>query len=715
MSGIDSLKEKARSHEQKEEWQKALDLYGKAIAKLDEADTPDISLFNRVGDLNTRIGRSDAAVEHYERAVDLYMESELPNNAIAVCKKIIRNLPNRHSVYLRMGQIRAEQGFLVDARNNFLTYAERVQGEGDIEEALRALGEFADLAPEDTDIRLAIAAQYAANEQPDEAIQQLAHGWSVLTGKGDIEGAAVFEAQAAEIDPDVDLSSIEVAAAGIAAADTPDDDFGFESTALGGEDFATGDDIEAEFGEIDTGSGDEPAEVEIEAEFGEIEPVSGGGAADEMEVAAEEASAELGGFGEIEVGGVDEDDDEDIGGELPLMSFDEGDEDADAAAGDAMADRAPIEAGLDDFSLDTFGDEDEAEDDDEDLGGDLPLMSFDDEEEDAAPAIETAQEEAASDEFSLEEPAAEEFSLEEASSTEAAAAEEPAAEDAVEEEPAADDSAGEEPEDPAELFETLAAEAAASPADVAIPQRMVETAFRLNDDAVMARAYLALGQALQEAGNGAKAKGVFQQVLAIEPDNEVAKAALEAAGGTTRRVQEVAAADDYVDLGSLILDDDDGEKTTRFTVAYEEPSGDEAADFKKMLSQFKAKVAENFDASDVKAHHDLGTAYKEMGLLDEAIEEFQQALRASADHLPTYELLGQVFMEKGEPEAAVNTLKRALSATWEIEDDLIGIYYYLGRAFEEVGKPSDAVEYYDKVFALDINFADVTERLRTLR
>lgn len=271
------------------------------------------------------------------------------------------------------------------------------------------------------------------------------------------------------------------------------------------------------------------------------------------------------------------------------------------------------------------------------------------------------------------------------------------------------------PDDPVALFEALAEDAAASPDDVTIPQRMVETAFRVNDDAVMARAYLALAETLQRTGNPAKAKGVFQQVLAIEPDNEAARAGLEAAGGTTRRVQEVAAAEDYVDLGSMILDEDEGEKTTRFTVAYEEPTGDEAADFKKMLSQFKAKVAENFDASDVKAHHDLGTAYKEMGLLDEAIEEFQQALRASADHLPTYELLGQVFMEKGEPEAAVNTLSRALNAEWEIEDDLIGIYYYLGRAYEEVGKSSDAVEFYDKVFALDINFADVTERLRTLR
>ena len=72
-------------------------------------------------------------------------------------------------------------------------------------------------------------------------------------------------------------------------------------------------------------------------------------------------------------------------------------------------------------------------------------------------------------------------------------------------------------------------------------------------------------------------------------------------------------------------------------------------------------------------------------------------------------------MEKGEPGAAVRTLKRALDTPFEIEDELLGIYYYLGRAHEQLGNTKEAVEFYDRVFTLDINFADVTERLRVLR
>ena len=171
----------------------------------------------------------------------------------------------------------------------------------------------------------------------------------------------------------------------------------------------------------------------------------------------------------------------------------------------------------------------------------------------------------------------------------------------------------------------------------------------------------------------------------------------------------------YVRVGNLAAAVHHYEQSTRFTVAYEEPSGDEAADFAKMLSQFKYKVSESIDSDDVQTHHDLGTAYKEMGLLDEAISEFQAALRAALDHLPTHELLGTTFLEMGQPEATVNALERAVEVEYDIEDELLGIYYYLARAHQDMGNSERVLELYEKVFSLDINFADVTDRLRDLR
>lgn len=252
------------------------------------------------------------------------------------------------------------------------------------------------------------------------------------------------------------------------------------------------------------------------------------------------------------------------------------------------------------------------------------------------------------------------------------------------------------------------------PDDVELRQRMVEMAYQSGDERVMVEAFLGLGETLQRGGQSARAKAAFQQVLQFDPGNAAAKAALGQAPPPSKPVREVAAHQDYVDLGALILGDED-EKTTRFVVAYEKPTGDDQADFAKMLSQFKEKVSQNLDADDVRAHYDLGTAYKEMGLLDEAVAEFQQALRASSSHLPTYEILGQTFMEMGKHEAAVRTLERAIEVEFDIEDELIAIYYYLARAYETQGNREGALEFYDRVFSLDINFADVTERLRALR
>jgi tetratricopeptide (TPR) repeat protein len=78
-------------------------------------------------------------------------------------------------------------------------------------------------------------------------------------------------------------------------------------------------------------------------------------------------------------------------------------------------------------------------------------------------------------------------------------------------------------------------------------------------------------------------------------------------------------------------------------------------------------------------------------------------------------MLGQTFLQKQEPEAALQSLTRGLDVPCEVEEERVGMYYYLGLAHETIGDNDMALEFYDRVFAIDINFADVTERLRSLR
>ena len=163
-----------------------------------------------------------------------------------------------------------------------------------------------------------------------------------------------------------------------------------------------------------------------------------------------------------------------------------------------------------------------------------------------------------------------------------------------------------------------------------------------------------------------------------------------------------------------MLRDDNAPKSTRMVVAEEEPTGDEAADFAEMLRKFKQGVAENVDDDDHQSHYDLGVAFKEMGLVDEAVAEFQKALRAPSGRARTYEALGQCFIEKRQFEVAATILERALTEPGAGDDQLVGVLYLLGYAREALQRADQALACYRRVFAVDIQFRDVAERVASL-
>jgi tetratricopeptide (TPR) repeat protein len=713
---LEALKEKARRHELKEEWKKALDAYRQVILKQKADDTPDIALYNRIGDIQTRMRRIEAAVESYEKAIDLYLEAELPNNAIAICKKVLRNLPDRSVFFLRMGQIRGMQGFLTDAKQNFLTYAEQMTGAGELDSAMDALVELVGLAPDDVDIRLGLASQLESHGRAEEALEQYTEAYRHLIVQEREEEAEALSEKLRGLDEDLVLPDSETIRA-MAASQAPR-----ESR-----------DTESGWGAFELGSGIRDSRA-APAGAGEMDEGERGG--EETPGSEEERDVSTGDLASVGAGDVLAGDEEEGAEPLPIMSFEAEEEplpvfdapesgpeadDLVLSSPGADAGEEGTEGGLATTEMDyeeageilrTFGLEEEelaeavpAFAEEEDSGGEeeLPFFDFGEEEEEGAPTVPSPDE-------ALDR-AVEDAAFEAAMERLEAG---PLPEEGVQSVSPHEDAA--ERGDMDEAIQLVRAEIASHPDEVALCQRQVEYAFRKGDTNVLLSAYLDLAGCLLRTGSHAKARAVFRQVLSLAPGHPDAMAGLQelevAPAGTPPG--QVASSEEYVDLGSLILGDEE-EKTTRWQVTAETPSGDDQADFAKMLNQFKQKVSEHVDAGDVSAHHDLGTAYLEMGLLDEAISEFQMALRASPEHLPTHEVMGRCWMEKGQPDMAARALKRALDVEFEVEDELIGIYYLMGKAQEELGNTEEAVEFYEKVFSLDSNFQDVTERLRSLR
>src|SRR5947199_777567 len=269
-------------------------------------------------------------------------------------------------------------------------------------------------------------------------------------------------------------------------------------------------------------------------------------------------------------------------------------------------------------------------------------------------------------------------------------------------------------------------------------QKAVESSFKAGDKARLVDAYLELADALLRSDLPEKARAVYARVAEHDAKNERAKAALAmlapavatpaaAPGKPEGKVKakdakmkvrdEAAVNGDFIDLGSMLTDEDDDSvpaKDTRMTVADEEPTGDEEQDFQDMLARFKQGIDENIDEADFESHYDLGVAFKEMGLLDEAIAELQKALRAPEGKLRTSEMLGICFFEKGAFGVAESILRRGLDLPASGDQERLGILYWLGRALEQQGKKADARDLYGRVFAVDIRFLDAERRVKAL-
>ncbi len=171
----------------------------------------------------------------------------------------------------------------------------------------------------------------------------------------------------------------------------------------------------------------------------------------------------------------------------------------------------------------------------------------------------------------------------------------------------------------------------------------------------------------------------------------------------------------YVNLAEILRDDEP--TTSRMTIGEPKQTGDHEADFQHILSEFRDGIEKTIPIDDAESHFDLGIAFREMGLLDDAISEFQIAARSRLKRVESIEALGGCFLDKGEPAVAVTLLKRALDepAASQGDDILRGVLYLLGRACESIGARDDGLRYYQRVYAVDIRFRDVAARIQTLQ
>ena len=157
-----------------------------------------------------------------------------------------------------------------------------------------------------------------------------------------------------------------------------------------------------------------------------------------------------------------------------------------------------------------------------------------------------------------------------------------------------------------------------------------------------------------------------------------------------------------------------------------ESNGSESQQATSMLSDLLDEFKEGMDEpaseeDDPETHYNLGVAFREMGLLDEAISELQKVCRAVDNGSPfsqpiqAYTWLAQCLVDKGAPQAAIRWYERALNISGISEDSRLAVYYDMANAFESAGNKKAALDHFMEVYGANIDYRDVADRIRSLR
>ncbi|MBI5639815.1 MAG: tetratricopeptide repeat protein [Nitrospirae bacterium] len=138
-------------------------------------------------------------------------------------------------------------------------------------------------------------------------------------------------------------------------------------------------------------------------------------------------------------------------------------------------------------------------------------------------------------------------------------------------------------------------------------------------------------------------------------------------------------------------------------------------DVLEIFHEFKKGLEKELGSEDSETHYNLGIAYKEMGLIDDAIKEFQTSRNDPKRLLQSSTMLGVCYMEKGLYSLAIDVLLKALKELPEKDESYWAISYDLAEAYEKNDNLREAMDLYTGVYGWNARFRGVSEKLTHIK
>ncbi len=676
----------------------------------------DTSTLNRVGDLYARLDRPDEAIGLFKQAARHFGREGFFVKAIAIYKKIIRLDPTQFEVYESLADLYRRQGLISEARTQYQVVADYHLKHEDLKSAAGIYRKLAELEPDNPSHSWRLADLLGRLGRPAEALSEYGSVASLMLSHGRAEEAARVYQRALETDAG-DLEFVRRAVGEIRQAGLRQEARELLAAAVDLNPEARR--LDAELGLLGPTAGElfeEPGAAALEPEPApEEEPEDEVALSPELlglteAAAAEEATAEeTGADGESAAPPVVE---EEAVAE-PSAGRVEGPAEATTGARRPVAEPEEFEIDLD--GLESFG---QAVEETEALLAE-PVAEV---EPGLRPGELDAGERERLDELLAEAEVLARYGLE------------PKAVERLEEALALDPRRLDthrrlitlhlETRDPGRAA-ALADRVARLAVDLGKPEVWEQVRDQLLGEGfrVVGGRMVAPEPAAAEAAEPEPAE-VAEPPVALEPLVSDAPAPPAAGELDTSWLDEAAAAapaageaalfdaeEEFIDLASE-LEAELQREEERLGAELGPPQEEQSIE--EIVEGFKKGMAETLSAEDYDTHYNLGIAYREMGLVDEAIGEFQLAAKDPRYLVDCCSLLAASFLDKGFPELAIKWYERGLEVPSITEEETLGLMYELGDLYLVLGDKEQARLRFVEIYGVNSNYRDVVAKLEEL-
>lgn len=224
-----------------------------------------------------------------------------------------------------------------------------------------------------------------------------------------------------------------------------------------------------------------------------------------------------------------------------------------------------------------------------------------------------------------------------------------------------------------------------------------------------------------------EARAIYQRLTGLFPDDEEIRQKLSSLdiGIETPVTPQEEVAQDTGKPAEEIGKKPDGEfvemTIEEFVVpdviieAHEAPEPTLGDDVLDIFEEFKKGLEKEVGAEDSETHYNLGIAYKEMGLIDDAIREFQISKNDPKRFIQSISMLGICYMAKGLFSLAIESFSGAIAKIETRDESYWGATYDLAEAYEKNENMKEALELYTDIYGWNSKFRNISEKINLLK